>query len=184
MNQPTPGFLLHAISFAAQVHQSQLRKDGKTPYAAHPMRVMTIVSRDFGVEDPEVLAAAVLHDVIEDTTADRDDLIEKFGPRVARIVADLSKDTRLPEDERERAYFEALAQAPVEVKLCKLADTIDNLIDSAELTVESRRKAIRKAKELVELFAPGFPDEWRHALDRTRRWCRPGTLSWLCTSAA
>ena len=161
--------VLRAVSFAARQHEGQVRKDGTTPYVAHPARVLAILSGVFGVKDPEVLAAGVLHDTIEDTLADCDDLIEGFGERVAGFVALLTKDKRLPEEERERTYFEALAKAPLEVKLCKLADTYDNLDDSSGLSVEFRAKKSRKARELLEAFAPGFPAEWSHALEHVRR---------------
>ncbi len=157
-----------AISFAHRAHRGQLRKDGVTPYAAHPMRVLTLMMRVFGVEDPEVLAAAALHDTIEDTTTDRDDLIEAFGGRVAGYVAELSKDTRLPETEREKQYFDGLASAPLEVKLVKLGDTLDNLHDSRSISSRSREKAIGKARELLELFEPSVPDSWSHALAAVR----------------
>src|SRR5436190_896130 len=90
--------LLEAISFAARKHQGQLRKDDRTPYFAHPVRVMMIVRDRWGITDPEVLAAAVLHDTIEDTTTDYDDVVKRFGPRVAQLVALLTKDKRLPEE--------------------------------------------------------------------------------------
>ena len=166
MSDSDQTMVLRAISFAARQHEGQLRKDGQTPYIAHPLRVLTIMATVFGVKDPELLAAAVLHDTIEDTTTDRDDLIERFGERVAGFAAALTKDTRLPEEEREKAYFETLAAAPVEVKLCKLADTYDNLIDSAALSDQSRAKTKRKAQELVKLFTPGFPPEWHHVLEQ------------------
>jgi len=161
--------VLRAISFAARFHEGQVRKDGKTPYVAHPARVLAVLTNVFGVKDPEVLAAGVLHDTIEDTLADCDDLIEKFGERVAGFVAILTKDKRLPEEERERTYFEALAAAPLEVKLCKLADTYDNLDDSSGLSVEFRTRKSYKAREFLDAFAPGFPAEWQHALEHVRR---------------
>src|SRR5713226_1440591 len=89
--------LLEAISFAARAHQGQLRKDNRTPYASHAFRVCLIVREIFGVTDPEVLTAAVLHDTVEDTTTDHDDLAKQFGRQVADWVAALSKDKRLPE---------------------------------------------------------------------------------------
>jgi guanosine-3',5'-bis(diphosphate) 3'-pyrophosphohydrolase len=160
--------VLRAISFAARKHLGQVRKDGETPYLAHPLRVMTILAIDFGVRDHEILAAAVLHDTIEDTTTDRDELSEQFGERVARTVADLSKDKRLPEDERERAYFDQLANGPIEVKLCKLADMLDNLMDSVSLPGGQRVKSVARATELLRRFSPGWPAQWQHALDRIR----------------
>ena len=162
------GPLLSAISFAARAHQGHFRKDGETPYIAHPLRVMTIAVRLFRVSDEETLAAAVLHDTIEDTKTDHDDLSERFGPRVADYVAALSKDKRLPEERRERDYHDALAAAPIAVQLCKLADVYDNLIDSVGMGEKERRKKIDKAREAVERFAPTFPAQWRHVLDLVR----------------
>ena len=165
---PDTELVLKAISFAQRAHHGQLRKDERTPYAAHPLRVLLIMMRVFGVEDAAVLAAAVLHDTIEDTTTDRDDLIETFGERVASFVAVLSKDKRLPEVDREKAYLEGLANAPLEVKLCKLGDTLDNLYDSASLSSAGRAKAVGKARQLLEVFGPQIPGTWAHALDAVR----------------
>ena len=58
--------LLGAASFAARAHQHQLRKDRQTPYVAHPFRVCLIARNVFGVDDPNVLTTALLHDTIED----------------------------------------------------------------------------------------------------------------------
>lgn len=160
--------LLSAISYVSRKHQQQFRKDGLTPYAAHPMRVLAILMLGFGVEDPEVLAAAALHDVIEDTTADFDEIEELFGHTVAFYVAALSKDNRLREEEREAAYMEQLIKAPTAVKLCKLADTYDNLLDSDGLSKKKQMRTIRKADALVAQFNEHIPDEWRHALDLVR----------------
>src|SRR2546423_7576788 len=103
--------MLEAASFAARAHRHQLRKDGQTPYAAHPFRVCLVVRHVFGIDDPEILTAALLHDTIEDTTTDFDDLEEKFGARIAGWVGALSKDMRLPDAEREAAYMATLAAA-------------------------------------------------------------------------
>ena len=69
-----------AVAFAAWAHRHQVRKDNKTPYVSHVFRVCLTVRHVFGFDDPRMLAAAVLHDTIEDTTTDYDDLIEHFGP--------------------------------------------------------------------------------------------------------
>src|SRR6478736_4016697 len=110
--------LLEAASFAARAHRHQLRKDGQTPYVAHPFRVCLIVRHVFRIDDPDTLMAALLHDTVEDTTTDRDDVIERFGPRVGEWVAALTKDKRLPDDEREEAYRQTLAHSPAPVKAC------------------------------------------------------------------
>jgi (p)ppGpp synthase/HD superfamily hydrolase len=161
--------LLSAISFAARAHDGHFRKDGETPYVSHPFRVATILTTIFGVTEVDTLIAAVLHDTIEDTRTDHDDLSQRFGRRVADYVAALSKDKRLPEGRREREYHDALAASPVAVQLCKLADVYDNLLDSKGMDVAARRKKIDKAREAVERFAPTLENEWRHALEAARQ---------------
>lgn len=157
--------LLSAISFAARAHRNHFRKDGETPYLAHPLRVMFILRHLFGVTDLETLTAAMLHDTIEDTTTDHDDLSERFGARVADYVAALSKDKRLPEDRREEQYHESLAAAPAAVQLCKLADVYDNLLDSEGMEPAARRKKIEKAREAVKRFETNLSRDWKNALD-------------------
>src|SRR5262245_43305891 len=104
MNSRLPPWHL-AADFAAQRHRHGLRKDGVTPYIAHPLRVALTVSAVFGCTDPEVLAAAILHDTIEDTQTDYDDLRERFGAWIADAVATLSVVKSLPEDERDAEYY-------------------------------------------------------------------------------
>src|SRR6516225_8090826 len=86
--------VLNAIAFAARAHRGQTRKDGKTPYASHVFRVCLVLRDVFNIDDRPALTAAVLHDTIEDTTTDFDDLAETFGEEVAEWVAMLSKDKR------------------------------------------------------------------------------------------
>src|SRR5439155_10521577 len=130
--------LLEAVAFAARAHQGQLRKDGTTPYVSHVFRVCLVLRHVFGIDDRQALMAAALHDTIEDTNTDFDDLKETFGTDVAEWVAALSKDKRLPEGEREQAYAAALARAPWQVKACKLADVYDNVMDCAHTTPQQR----------------------------------------------
>src|SRR5438093_5908981 len=87
--------LLEAVAFAARAHQGKLRKDGVTPYASHVFRVCLVLRHVFGIEDIQALMAAALHDTVEDTDTDFDELKETFGDEVASWVAALSKDKRL-----------------------------------------------------------------------------------------
>ena len=162
-NSPLRGFLARAEEFATLRHLHQFRRDGKTPYVEHPKAVMGILRDEFGVTDPEVLATGLLHDTIEDTATDFDDVEREFGASVARRVAALTKDKRLSERARERAYFQQLRRASIEVKLCKLADALHNLRDS---TPRMRAKSLRKARGLVRLFKSTLPTRWAHALFR------------------
>src|SRR2546421_767853 len=118
-----------AVSFAARAHAGQMRKDGQTPYFAHPVRVALTVRHVFGQSDETALVSALLHDLIEDTTTDYDELLEEFGPDVADTVAALSKDARLPENQRARAYDHQLSAATWQARLVKLADVYDNFCD-------------------------------------------------------
>ncbi|MFO0849232.1 MAG: HD domain-containing protein [Gemmataceae bacterium] len=145
--------LLDAISFAARAHRHQTRKDGATPYAAHPFRVCLVVRHVFGIDDPRVLTAAVLHDTVEDTPTDYDDLAERFGPEVAGWVAALTKDMRLPEPDREAAYHAVLASAPWPVVVCKLADIFDNLTDSGHLPPEKRARTVQRSAEYLAVLS-------------------------------
>ena len=161
--------LLEAVAFAARAHIGQLRKDGRTPYASHPFRVCLVLRHVFGVDDPRVLTAAVLHDTIEDTTTDFDDLTERFGPRVAEWVAALSKDKRVREPEREAEYCDTLAAAGWQVQVCKLADVYDNLIDSAHLTPERKPRAFARVHQYLGALRSQLKDEARTAFDVVRR---------------
>lgn len=142
--------LLEAFAFAARSHQGQLRKDGKTPYVSHVFRVCFILRHVFGIDDAQTLMAAALHDTVEDTTTDFDDLEEKFGSDVANWVAALSKDKRRPEEDREQAYEAQLANGPWQVKVCKLADIFDNLMDSVTSRPEQRQRVLRNSHRYLK----------------------------------
>jgi hypothetical protein len=76
----------------------------------------------------------------------------------------LSKDTRKLEEERERTYFATLAAAPAEVKLCKLADVYDNLLDCQGMPAAARAKMAEKARTLLSLFSDDLRTRWPHVL--------------------
>ncbi len=159
--------LFEAAAFAARAHRHGLRKDKKTPYIAHPFRVCLIVRHVFGIDSPTVLAAALLHDTIEDTPTDYDDLADEFGTDVADWVSALTKEMRLPEAEREDKYHAALAAAPWPVCVCKLADIYDNLTDSAGSDSKQRKKTVRRSKEYLAVLKPGLPPEALRAFELT-----------------
>lgn len=143
------GLLAAALEFARWKHQHQFRRDGVTPYVEHPKAVMTILRDEFGVTDVDTLAAGLLHDTIEDTATDYDEVSERFGERVAETVAVLTKDKRLPEVQRERAYFAQLSRAPLPARLCKVADSLHNVRDSDPA---HRGKAVKKAEKLLRIY--------------------------------
>jgi (p)ppGpp synthase/HD superfamily hydrolase len=145
-----------AAAMAARMHQGHWRKDRKkTPYFSHPARVALTVAVKFGYTDDDLLTAAFLHDVLEDTLVDYDDLLRKFNKEIADIVAALSKDSRMVEHEREKVYDEQLAGAGWKAKLIKLADVYDNLSDAED--DEIRTKMFDKAERALAL-AQGHPE--------------------------
>jgi guanosine-3',5'-bis(diphosphate) 3'-pyrophosphohydrolase len=162
MSQSPESGLYEAIAFAARAHQGQKRKDGNTPYVSHVFRVSMVVRHLFGIDDPKVLTAAVLHDTVEDTTTDFDDLLD-FGEDVAAWVALLTKDKRLPEEEREEAYTAGLVAAPWQVRICKLADIYDNLSDMRTLDAKGRSRTVKRLSDYLEKLKPSRPDETSHA---------------------
>ncbi|MFM8272523.1 MAG: HD domain-containing protein [Gemmata sp.] len=153
-----------AAAFAARAHLHQTRKDNRTPYVSHAFRVCLVARHTFGFDDPRMLAAALLHDTIEDTATDCDDIIERFGEDVARWVAALTKDMRLPHDRREDMYAKGLAAAEWQVKALKLADLYDNLGDGYDLSLAGRRKTAAKTRSYLDAIRQGVPDNVLPAL--------------------
>lgn len=158
-DDPAPGaraagaeraFFQEACAYASRKHRFQLRKDGKTPYAAHLWRVSLTASHLFGCDDAVAIQAAILHDLIEDTTTDFEDIADRFGRPVAEAVAALTKNAALPEQQREREYDAGLARGPWQARLVKLADTFDNLCDVQDYDAHERPKRRREAIERAE----------------------------------
>lgn len=121
------GFIMRAYEFAAEKHRNQRRKNREqTPYINHPIRVANLL-RVHGVTDRNVLAAALLHDTVEDTDATLEDISIVFGRHVASIVNEVTDDKSLPKHERKLLQIEHAPGKSTEAKLVKLADKLDNL---------------------------------------------------------
>lgn len=118
-----------ALEFATRAHAQQKRRYDGRPYIVHPIAVAEIVRSV--PHTPEMIAAALLHDTVEDTDATLSDINEAFGPRVATLVAWLT-DISTPFHGNRQVCKELdrqhLALAPVAAKTIKLADLIDNAI--------------------------------------------------------
>ncbi|CAF3901054.1 unnamed protein product [Rotaria sp. Silwood1] len=121
---------MNALQFAAYKHRFQKRKDrDQTPYINHPIGVAHILSNEAGIKDYDLLAAALLHDTIEDTETTFDELQQEFGPRIAGIVAELTDDKNLPKAERKRLQIADASKLSSDAILVRLADKISNLRD-------------------------------------------------------
>ena len=123
----------NAVLFATKAHAGQLRKGSEKPYILHPMEAMAIVTKY--TDDEDVIAAAVLHDTVEDTSVTLERLEKEFSPRVAALVASVTEDKKkdLPAEstwlERKREAILHLETASHETKLLCLADKYSNLRD-------------------------------------------------------
>ena len=121
-----------AIAFAVEAHKGMVRKSAKSPYILHPLETATIVGTM--TDDPEVLAAAVLHDVVEDTGHTLSEVRERFGDRVADLVAAETENKRkdLPPAEtwrlrKEESFAELEATDDIDVKRIWLGDKLSNM---------------------------------------------------------
>lgn len=122
--------IIATIFFAAEKHKKQHRKgEDETPYINHPVKVAHLLITLAGVEDLDVIKAAILHDTIEDTETTKEELIESFGERIAELVAEVSDDKSLPKQERKQLQISDATKKSFEAKLIKLADKICNLED-------------------------------------------------------
>ncbi len=154
------GLVFKAALYAARKHRDQRRKDpGRTPYINHPLDVAHILWFEGEVHDPQVLAAAILHDTIEDTDATREEIQREFGAAVASLVAELTDDKTLHHRERKRRQIVSAPHASEGAKLIKLADKLSNLRDMLDnppegWPLERRARYFCWAKEVVAGLGP------------------------------
>ena len=120
-----------AIIFAVRAHAGTERRGKGFPYIVHPMEAMEIVATM--TSDQELLAAAALHDVVEDTSVTVDELRGEFGERIAALVAAESDtfEAGVSEEDswhaRKQAAIDRLAKAPLEAKMVALGDKLSNM---------------------------------------------------------
>ena len=117
-----------ASEFAAKAHEGQVRKGTKKPYIVHPMEVAEIVAGM--TKDEEVIAAAVLHDAIEDCAGVTEEVLRsRFGERVASLVAGESEDKSKTWEERKGTTIRHLKTESRELQMIALADKLSNMRD-------------------------------------------------------
>jgi len=139
---PDADAVASAVEFAVRYHGGQTRPTG-APYAEHLLEALEVLVRGAGVTDPDILQAAVLHDVVEDTPATIDDVRGAFGGRVAELVGWVTKPE--PADGVDRkaakeAYLGRLKDAPDDAVLVKLADRASNVQTLRNLRLPKQRQ--------------------------------------------
>ncbi len=148
--------LIAAAAFAADKHRNQRRKgDEALPYINHPIALAHVLAGEGGIEDVQVLAAALLHDTIEDTATTAEEILEAFGETIAGVVLEVTDDRRLSKAERKRLQVEHAPHLSPGAKLVKLADKICNLRDirrapPPDWSLERRREYFEWARCVVE----------------------------------
>ncbi len=146
--------IARAYNTAHAAHKGQVRKSGE-PFVYHPLCTADILA-DLRL-DATTIAAALLHDVLEDTEVTKEDLTGKFGAEVSNIVDGVTKLKRLPSGNLEEAQAESLRKMivamsrDVRVIIIKLADRLHNMRTLAYL---KRENQLRKATETLEIYAP------------------------------
>ena len=149
---------LHATEFAALAHAGQVRKYTGHPYIWHPINVAVKVATV--TDDQEMLAAALLHDTVEDTDATHDQIKKRFGPRVSHLVWELTniatKDdgSRVARRAIDRAF---MAKASPDAMTIRLADIADNLKDITVAPGGFAKMYIKEKEDMIEVLGAGDP---------------------------
>jgi GTP pyrophosphokinase len=147
--------ILSAYTMAKDVHQYQRRNDG-TPYFWHPTRVTRILIDELGCRDTDLLAAALLHDTLEDSDILNPEVLTyNFGEYVSFLVESLTKEIRVDDgplrEQIDREYVERLKKAPEDCRVIKLCDRLDNM---RCLEFNLKRNPFKYVQETSEHYLP------------------------------
>jgi len=158
-----------ATELAMHAHDGQLRKEAALPYIVHPIEVALILARH-GFSDT-VVAAALVHDVVEDSPVTTDDVRRELGGEVAALVAQITHDDSLSWDEKKKAYVESVRVASNEVKAISIADKIANarsLIAAANEQGAAVWRHFSRGRDkkiwFEELMLEMFRKDWHHQM--------------------
>lgn len=163
-----PNIIITAAQMATAAHQGQQRKYTGRDYIEHPYRVaMRVAARPDATE--EMVAAALLHDTLEDTTLTLKDLIEAFGQKVAQMVWDLTNPSkshpemnRAQRKEMDRVH---LGETDWQVKTIKLLDRIDNLREMDGAPSEFKKRYAKESALLADAIGQVDPALRQELLD-------------------
>jgi guanosine-3',5'-bis(diphosphate) 3'-pyrophosphohydrolase len=147
--------ILKALEFASLKHRDQRRKDNVSPYINHPIALANVLCREGGVTDPVVIAAALLHDTIEDTQTTRQELRGEFGDDISDVVLEVTDVKWTGKDLRKRLQETKARHSSGKARLVKLADKICNLRDlvghpPAGWSLERKQQYFEWAKKVVD----------------------------------
>ena len=156
--------LIRALEFAAHKHRDQRRKDREaSPYINHPITLLSILANEGSVTDVNALAAALLHDTLEDTETTEDELRQLFGDTITDIVLEVTDDKTLPKAQRKQEQIVNAARASYPARLVKLADKIANLRDvlqtpPASWSIERKRDYFAWSNQVLDGLRGTHPE--------------------------
>ena len=162
-----------ALEFATIAHGTQQRKYTEEPYVAHVKRVAETVKTVS--HTPEMVSAAYLHDVVEDTPVSIEEIRERFGKKVASLVHELTDEfmkenyPELNRKQRKAKEVERQAQMSPEAKTIKLADVIDNTMDIVKNDRHFARKYVPEMEALTSVLKEGDPELYDRAVKEVQK---------------
>lgn len=160
-----PGLASEAYEFAARAHQGQDRKGDGSAYIRHPVEVARLLHRE-GVDDEVTMAAAFLHDVVEDSDTTLDEIRDGFGDEVTEIVEAMTEDKSIePYKERKEHHREQVAEFGAGAVRIYAADKLANLRDMRTLYASEGEAAAAKFKAPIDVRV----DLWRGDLELAER---------------
>ncbi len=164
-----PSLTEKALRIALEAHTGQLRKIDASPYIVHPVMVGIMLARHGYAED--VVAAGIVHDVVEDTPLTRADLARELGESVAVLVEYVTEDKSISWEARKTEYIEAIRAAPEGAKAISICDKIHNaeslILGHSQsgsaiwaLFSRGRDQQIGFQKDMLRMFQ----ESWQHPL--------------------
>ena len=169
--------LLRALNYAAEQHKSQRRKgNDSVPYINHPIKVTSILTQFVPTPSDELIAASLLHDVVEDTDATIDDIKNLFGEKIASIVQEVTDDKSLSKAESKQKQIENAPHLSLNAKLIRISDKIANVRDICGENIpdwdyKTKIEYLNWAEEVVKAMGK-FHDELEFTFKDEVRWGR------------
>ncbi len=148
--------ILAALGFAERKHRNQRKTDAApSTNIRQPIQLAHVLGVEGNIADEQVIAAAILHDTIEDTETTNEELRQQFGLTIAEVVEEVTDDMSIPPQMRKRHQLEQAPQYSRRAKLIKLAEKICDLRDMADnpppdLTIQQIRDYFDWSREVVD----------------------------------
>jgi GTP diphosphokinase / guanosine-3',5'-bis(diphosphate) 3'-diphosphatase len=172
--------IFDALEFAAEKHKLQRRKGNlRIPYINHPIKVSKLLAES-GEKNIEMLAAAILHDTLEDTETTIEELKDKFGSEITGIVVELTDDMSLPDHIRKDKQIQKASTLSAKAKLIKIADKICNINDLLVYPIywtkarkiryiEWSAQVVEKCKGINPVLDQQFDEIYRKGISQLRK---------------